>query len=84
MLSKQLLEILICPSCHGDLEYDSEKETLTCSARHCPHCGMTVDEKGQCRDQECGQISDQPVGLRFHVEEDIPVMLIEEAERFAL
>ena len=30
MLSKELLDILCCPKCHGDLLYDSEKDTLTC------------------------------------------------------
>jgi uncharacterized protein YbaR (Trm112 family) len=32
MLSKELLEILCCPKCHGDLDYDSEKNTLTCTS----------------------------------------------------
>jgi len=30
MLSKELLEILCCPGCHGDLLYEPQKETLTC------------------------------------------------------
>ena len=30
MLSKELLEILCCPKCHGDLLYEPEKSTLTC------------------------------------------------------
>ena len=30
MLSKELLEILCCPKCHGDLLYDSKNNTLTC------------------------------------------------------
>jgi uncharacterized protein YbaR (Trm112 family) len=30
MLSKELLEILCCPKCHGDLLYDAQKSTLTC------------------------------------------------------
>jgi uncharacterized protein YbaR (Trm112 family) len=33
MLDKELLEILACPKCKGDLEYDAEKDTLTC--QHC-------------------------------------------------
>ncbi|UCD33319.1 MAG: Trm112 family protein [Desulfobacterales bacterium] len=32
MLSDKLLEILACPKCKGDLDYDPEKETLTCNA----------------------------------------------------
>jgi uncharacterized protein YbaR (Trm112 family) len=30
MLSKELLEILCCPKCHGDLAYDPKQGTLTC------------------------------------------------------
>jgi len=32
MLSKKLLDILCCPKCHGDLEYDGEKHILTCTS----------------------------------------------------
>lgn len=53
MLPKELLEILVCPQCKGDLEYDAEKAKLTCHA---------------CR-------------LRFSIQGDIPIMLIDEAER---
>ena len=54
MLSKELLDILVCPQCKGDLEYDAANARLTCHA---------------CR-------------LRYRVQDDIPIMLIEEAERF--
>ncbi len=30
MLSKELLDLMCCPKCHGDLLYEPEKETLTC------------------------------------------------------
>ncbi len=30
MLKKELLDILCCPKCKGDLLYDHEKNTLTC------------------------------------------------------
>ena len=53
MLSKELLEILVCPACKGDLEYDQRNAKLICHA---------------CR-------------LRFSIEDDIPIMLIDEAER---
>ena len=53
MLSKELLDILVCPQCKGDLEYDSANARLICHA---------------CR-------------LRYPVQDDIPIMLIEEAER---
>jgi uncharacterized protein len=54
MLSEKLLEILACPQCKGDLEYDKVENKLTCQ---------------KCR-------------LRFAVEDDIPIMLISEAEKF--
>jgi len=30
MLRKELLDILCCPKCKGDLVYDKERSTLTC------------------------------------------------------
>ncbi len=30
MLKKELLDILCCPKCKGDLKYEPEKNTLTC------------------------------------------------------
>ena len=52
-ISEELLEILVCPQCHGDLTYDRAAEKLICPA---------------CR-------------LRYSIVDDIPEMLIEEAER---
>jgi uncharacterized protein len=40
MLNKELLEILCCPKDHGDLDYDSEKNTLTCK-----QCGRVFEVK---------------------------------------
>ena len=54
MLDKELLEILACPKCKGDLEYNAKEDQLTCHA---------------CR-------------LIYKVQDDIPVMLIDEAEPF--
>lgn len=52
-LLPQLLEILVCPNCKGDLEYRTEPdEALVCHA---------------CR-------------LVYRVEDDIPIMLIDEAK----
>ncbi len=31
MLDKELLKILCCPKCKGDLNYEEEKQTLTCT-----------------------------------------------------
>lgn len=54
MLKDELLEILACPKCKGDLEYDKVNGWLSCH---------------QCR-------------LRYPVRDDIPIMLVEEAEPF--
>lgn len=54
MIKKELLDILACPKCKGDLEYDEEKNKLICH---------------QCR-------------LQYMIKDDIPVMLIDEAEKF--
>lgn len=53
MLDDKLLEILACPKCKGDLEYDRQNEKLICH---------------KCK-------------LAYRIEDDIPVMLIEEAEK---
>ena len=52
-LSPDLLAMLVCPACKGDLAYDAAAATLTCPA---------------CR-------------LRYKVVDDIPVMLVDEAEK---
>ena len=54
MLDDELLNILACPKCKGDLDYDRDNEVLICP---------------QCR-------------LKYQVKDDIPVMLIDEAEEF--
>lgn len=53
-LSADLLAILVCPACRGELEYDSAALIFTCHA---------------CR-------------LRYRVVDDIPVFVIDQAERF--
>lgn len=55
MVDQELLDILACPKCKGDLEYDEKVQTLTCRA---------------CK-------------LRYRIEDDIPIMLIDEAEKIA-
>ena len=52
MLSPTLLEVLACPKCKGELEYDQPNEKLICHA---------------CK-------------LIYRIEDDIPIMLIDEAE----
>jgi hypothetical protein len=54
MLDDELLTILACPACKGELAYDPDKNTLECH---------------QCR-------------LRYAVKDDVPIMLIEEAQKF--
>ncbi len=54
MLSEDLLRILVCPKCKGDLIYNQNDNFLLCNA---------------CR-------------LKYAVKNDIPVMLIDEAEPF--
>jgi hypothetical protein len=54
MLNQELLDILACPKCKGDLEYDRENERLICHS---------------CR-------------LRYNIKDNIPIMLIDEAEKF--
>ncbi|MBP7669420.1 MAG: Trm112 family protein [Candidatus Eisenbacteria bacterium] len=53
MISPELLAILVCPVCKGDLRYDSARQRLDCHS---------------CR-------------LSYKIEDDIPIMLPEEAER---
>ena len=53
-LSPELLALLVCPACKGELTYDAAADTLTCPA---------------CR-------------LRYKVDGDIPVMLVDSAEKF--
>ncbi len=54
MLNQELLDILACPKCKGDLEYDQKNDRLICN---------------ECR-------------LKYTVKDDIPIMLIDEAEKF--
>ena len=51
-LDPELLEILVCPKCKGELEYRESEASLLCHA---------------CR-------------LRYRIEDDVPIMLIDEAE----
>lgn len=54
MLPEKLLEILACPKCKGDLNYDRDNNRLICES---------------CR-------------LRYRIDDDIPIMLIDEAEKY--
>lgn len=54
MLSKELLEILVCPKCKGELEYKQQEQQLLCHS---------------CR-------------LIYAIRDDIPIMLIDEAQSF--
>lgn len=52
-ISKDLLDILACPKCKGELQLTDAQDGLICNA---------------CK-------------LRYPIKEDIPIMLIDEAER---
>ena len=54
MLAEEILNILACPKCKGDLQYDKENNILIC----------------------------HPCRLKYLVKDDIPIMLIDEAEHF--
>ncbi len=45
-LSPDLLRILVCPACHGDLVYDAGAQTLTCNACRLRYrvANMLIDE----------------------------------------
>ena len=51
-LSQDLLDILVCPKCKGDLRLTDKEDGLVCEA---------------CK-------------LRYPIKDDIPIMLIDEAE----
>ncbi|MEJ2483233.1 MAG: Trm112 family protein [Gemmatimonadota bacterium] len=53
-LDPELLEILVCPKCRGELEYLEDLPQL-----RCPNCR-----------------------LAYRVEDDIPILLIDEAEPY--
>lgn len=48
-----LIDLLVCPDCHGAVEYKERRHVIICTA----------------------------CGLRYPVRDNIPVMLVEEAER---
>ena len=81
MLSQELLDILACPSCKGDLDYDENAQTLTCLRQHCPECGMAITKEGNCEAKDCGIKPEKYVSLKYDIEDDIPIMLIYEAEK---
>ncbi len=52
-VSKELLDILACPKCKGDIYINEKEDALICD---------------QCR-------------LLYRIKDDIPIMLIDEAEK---
>ncbi len=52
-IGKELLDILACPQCKGDIRLNESQDGLICD---------------KCR-------------LLYHIKDDIPIMLIEEAEK---
>ncbi len=66
MIDQELLEILACPACKSGLRYDEENQKLIC-----------LDQDRETREFKRGE----PCGLIYSIKDDIPVMLIEEAEK---
>ena len=54
-LSPDLLNILACPKCKGDVRLDADQTGLVC----------------------------EPCKLRYLIKDDIPIMLIDEAEKLS-
>ncbi|HUU47005.1 MAG TPA: Trm112 family protein [Acidobacteriota bacterium] len=54
MLDPELLKILVCPACKGELDYDAPNAVLDCP---------------RCR-------------LRYPIDDDVPIMLVEEAKPY--
>ena len=54
MPAKELIDILVCPKCKGDLDYHPKQSALDCRA----------------------------CNLRYRIEDDIPVMLIDEGDKW--
>jgi uncharacterized protein YbaR (Trm112 family) len=52
MLDPQLLEVVVCPKCKGELRHEKDPPSLVCEA----------------------------CGLRYEIKDDIPILLIDEAE----
>ena len=52
-VSQKLIDLLVCPACHGAIEYKDRRHLIICT---------------QC-------------GLQYPVRDNIPVMLVEEANR---
>lgn len=52
-ISKDLLEILACPKCKGDIRLNEAQDGLICD---------------KCK-------------LLYHIKDDIPIMLVDEAEK---
>jgi uncharacterized protein YbaR (Trm112 family) len=52
-LDSELLNILACPNCHGEVDYKESEQVIECRVCH----------------------------YRYPVRDDIPVMLVDEAEK---
>ncbi len=59
-ISKELLDILCCPKCKGDLDYKPDQQTLTCKS-----CGQVYPVKDDIPimlPEEAGRIGDTDPG----------------------
>ena len=70
MLKKEILEVLVCPKCKGKVttKDENKKELIK-------YIDLEYDEKDQ-------KIICQHCRLKYSIDDNIPIMLIEEAETF--
>ena len=70
MLNKELLDILACPKCKGEVKEKDEtgKEVIK-------QIDLIYDEKNQ-------KLTCEQCRLKYSIEDGIPVMLIDEAESY--
>jgi uncharacterized protein YbaR (Trm112 family) len=60
MISQELLDILVCPACKGDLEYEQEPERLICRA--CQLAYRVKDGIPIMLIDEAERLADEPAG----------------------
>ena len=65
MIDKELLEILSCPACKGDVELKDDK----------------LENNGLASNGQSHKIVCKKCGNKYPVREGIPIMLIDEAEK---
>ena len=70
MLSKELLEILACPKCKSEVKEKDESGK------------EVVKQIDLVYDQKNNKLICEQCRLKYSIEDDIPIMLIDEAENY--